>query len=147
MKSRRHALILRAISEERIENQDRLRAALARHGVEVTQATLSRDLRELGLVKLSDPAGGGFYARPEEASLRPALEKLLPALLLSVDGVGPMIVLKTAEGAAGAVTAALDQAGWEDVIGTIAGDDTILMITRSERARILVADRIKAIIG
>ena len=146
MKTRRHALILRVISDERIENQDRLRAALARHGVDVTQATLSRDLRELGLVKLSDPAGGGFYARPEESAPRPPLEKLLPALLLSVDGVGPLLVLKTAAGAAGAVTAALDQAGWEDVIGTIAGDDTILVVTRSERARMGVAERLKAII-
>ncbi|HSC58534.1 MAG TPA: arginine repressor [Gemmatimonadales bacterium] len=146
MKTRRHALILRVISEERIENQDRLRSALARHGVDVTQATLSRDLRELGLVKLSDPAGGGFYARPEDSTPRPPLEKLLPALLLSVDGVGPLVVLKTAAGAAGAVTAALDQAGWEDVIGTIAGDDTILVVTRSERARMGVAERLKAII-
>ena len=147
MKSRRHALILRVIGDERIENQDRLRAALARHGVEVTQATLSRDLRELGLVKLSDPAGGGFYARPEEAVARPPLEKLLPALLLSVDGVGPFVVLKTAEGSAGAVSAALDQAGWDDVLGTLAGDDTILVIARSERARIAVAERIRGIGG
>jgi transcriptional regulator of arginine metabolism len=147
MKTRRHALILRVISEERIDNQERLRAALARHGVAVTQATLSRDLRELGLVKLADPAGGSFYARPEEGGARPALRKLLPALLIGVDGVGPFVVLRTASGAAGAVTAALDQAGWEEVIGTLAGDDTILVITRSERQRKAVADRLKEFLG
>lgn len=147
MKSRRHTVILRVIAEERIENQHRLEAALARHGIKVTQATLSRDIRELGLVKLSDPSGGGFYARPEDASPRPALDKLLPALLRSVDGVGPFVVLKTAEGAAGAVTAALDQAGWDDVIGTIAGDDTILVITRSERVRMAVAARLNDLMG
>ncbi|MFI5235620.1 MAG: hypothetical protein ACHQXA_07920, partial [Gemmatimonadales bacterium] len=78
MKTRRHAVILRVITEERIESQDRLRSALQKHGVAVTQATLSRDLRELGLVKLSDPGGGSFSARPEENAPRPQLEKLLP---------------------------------------------------------------------
>lgn len=146
MKSRRHTVILRVIGEERIENQHQLEGALARHGVKATQATLSRDIRELGLVKLSDPSGGSFYARPEDAAPRPALEKLLPALLRSVDGVGPFVVLRTAEGAAGAVTAALDQAGWEEVIGTIAGDDTILVITRSERLRMAVAARLDGLI-
>jgi transcriptional regulator of arginine metabolism len=146
MKSRRHAVILRAIAEARIENQQQLAAALARHGVKATQATLSRDIRELGLVKLSDPGGGAFYARPEDAAPRPALAKIFTTLLLSVDGVGPFVVLRTAAGAAGAVTAALDQAGWEEVIGTIAGDDTILVITRSERLRMVVAERIGALV-
>lgn len=147
MKSRRHALILRVVTEERIENQDRLRAALARHGLEVAQATLSRDLRELGLVKLGDPAGGSFYARPGEVAARPPLEKLLPALVRSVDGVGPFVVLRTAEGSAGTVSAALDQARWDEVLGTLAGDDTILVITRSERLRLVVAERIRGIVG
>ena len=149
MKSRRHALILKLISDERIENQESLRDALMRNGVSATQATLSRDLRELGLVKLADPAGGSFYARPGDgagaAGPKPQLARLLQTLLHSVDGVGPFVVLKTAPGSAGAVTAALDQAGWEEVIGTIAGDDTVLVITRSEKARKAVADRVRAL--
>lgn len=146
MKPRRHAAILRVIADERIENQQQLATALARHGVRTTQATLSRDIRELGLVKLSDPGGGAFYARPEDATPRPALARIFSTLLRSVDGVGPFVVLRTAAGAAGAVTAALDQAGWEEVIGTIAGDDTILVITRSERVRMQVAARIDALL-
>ena len=147
MKPRRHALILKLITEERIENQESLRDGLMRQGVSATQATLSRDLRELGLVKLADPAGGSFYARPGDTAAasgpKPQLARLLQSLLHSVDGVGPFVVLKTAPGSAGAVTAALDQAGWEEVIGTIAGDDTVLVITRSEKARKVVADRVR----
>ena len=151
MKPRRHALILKLITDERIANQEELKAALQRQGMEATQATLSRDLRELGLVKLADPAGGSFYARPGDAAgsagPKPQLTKLLQSLLHTVDGVGPFVVLKTAPGAAGAVSAALDQAGWEEVIGTIAGDDTVLVITRSDRARKGVADRVRKLVG
>ena len=99
----------------------------------VTQATLSRDIRELGLAKLADPQGGAYYAHPHRAAVRPDLAQVLPALLVSVDGVGPLLVLKTASGSAGAITEALDQAGWAEIIGTIAGDDTVLVITRSQR--------------
>jgi transcriptional regulator of arginine metabolism len=147
MKSRRHTLILKLIGEHRIENQEALKDALFRNGIPATQATLSRDLRELGLVKLADPAGGSFYARPGDAAgaagPKPQLARLLQSLLHSVDGVGPFVVLRTAAGSAGAVTAALDQAGWEEVIGTIAGDDTVLVITRSDRLRKVVADRVR----
>jgi transcriptional regulator of arginine metabolism len=151
MKPRRHALILKLITDERIANQEALKAALLRQGMEATQATLSRDLRELGLVKLADPAGGSFYARPGEAagagSPKPPLAKLLQSLLHAVDGVGPFVVLKTSPGSAGAVSAALDQAGWEEVVGTIAGDDTVLVITRSERARKGVAERARKLMS
>lgn len=142
MKIRRHAAILRVVRDRRIGNQDELREALTSEAIIVTQATLSRDIRELGLAKLVD-AHGAYYAYPPEGGVRPDLSQLLPALLVSVDGVGPLLVLKTASGSAGAVTAALDQAGWSEVIGTIAGDDTVLVITRSERKRGVVADRLR----
>jgi transcriptional regulator of arginine metabolism len=151
MKPRRHALILKLITDERIANQEELRSALFRQGLAATQATLSRDLRELGLVKLADPSGGSFYARPSEAlgagGPKPQLARLLQTLLHSVDGVGPFVVVRTAAGSAGAVSAALDQAGWDEVIGTIAGDDTVLVITRSERARKVVGDRLRKLTG
>lgn len=151
MKPRRHALILKLIADERIENQDALKDALFRNGISATQATLSRDLRELGLVKLADPAGGSFYARPGDGAgatgPKPQLARLLQSLLHSVDGVGPFVVLRTAAGSAGAVTAALDQAGWEEIIGTIAGDDTVLVITRSEKSRREVAERVRKLTG
>ena len=125
MKIQRHAAILRVVRERRIESQDELREALAAEGFTVTQATLSRDIRELGLAKLA---------------------QVLPALLVSVDGVGPLLVLKTASGSAGAVTEALDQAGWGEVMGTIAGDDTVLVIARSPKLREAIASRIQSLV-
>ncbi len=146
MKIQRHAAILKVVRDRRIESQDELREALAAEGFNVTQATLSRDIRELGLAKLSDPQGGAFYTHPHRAAVRPDLAQILPTLLVSVDGVGPFVVLKTASGSAGAVTEALDQAGWEEIMGTIAGDDTVLVITRSQRLRETVATRIQGFV-
>jgi transcriptional regulator of arginine metabolism len=146
VKIQRHAAILRVVRERRIESQDELREALATEGFVVTQATLSRDIRELGLAKLADPQGGAFYTHPHRAAVRPDLAQVLPALLVSVDGVGPLLVLKTASGSAGAITEALDHAGWAEVIGTIAGDDTVLVITRSQRLRETIAARIQALV-
>jgi transcriptional regulator of arginine metabolism len=146
MKIQRHAAILRVVREQRIESQDDLREALAAEGFVVTQATLSRDIRELGLAKLADPQGGAYYAHPHRAALRPDLAQVLPALLVSVDGVGPLLVLKTASGSAGADTEALDQAGWNEVMGTIAGDDTVLVITRSPKLREAIASRIQSLV-
>jgi len=145
MKLQRHAAILRVIREKRIESQDGLREALVSEGINVTQATLSRDIRELGLAKLVDPQGGSYYANPNEGSLRPDLGHVLPALLVSVEGTGPLIVLKTATGGAPAVAAALDQAGWKEIIGTLAGDDTLLVIARNPRMRQLVEARLAAL--
>lgn len=143
MKLERHAAILRAIRARRIRNQDELRSALAEAGVSATQATLSRDIHELGLVKVSD-AEGVFYGTGTDAgALRPDLGQLVRALLVSSDGVGPLLVLRTAAGSAGALTAAIDGAGWSEVIGTIAGDDTVLVVTRGPREREAVAERLR----
>ncbi|MFL5547346.1 MAG: arginine repressor, partial [Gemmatimonadales bacterium] len=106
MKTQRQAAILRVIRERRIESQDELKDALASVGIVVTQATLSRDIRELGLAKLAD-SGGAYYAHPHRGAVRPELGQVLPTLLVSIDGVGPFLVLKTASGSAGAVTEAL----------------------------------------
>ena len=145
MKTQRQAAILRVIRERRIESQDDLKDALASVGIVVTQATLSRDVRELGLAKLAD-SGGAYYAHPHRGAVRPELGQVLPTLLVSIDGVGPFVILKTASGSAGAVTEALDQAGWTEIIGTIAGDDTVLVITRNQRFRKAIANRIEALV-
>lgn len=145
MKLQRHATILRIVREKRIESQDGLRESLASEHITVTQATLSRDIRELGLAKLVDPQGGSYYANPNEGSLRPDLSQVLPTLLVSVEGTGPIIVIKTATGGAPAVAAALDQAGWKEIIGTLAGDDTLLIIARNPRMRQLVEARLAAL--
>ena len=146
MKTQRHAAILRVVRDRRIESQDELREALAEGGFVVTQATLSRDIRELGLAKLADPEGGAYYTHPHRGAVRPELGQVLPTLLVGVDGVGPFLVLKTASGSAGTVTEALDQAGCTEIIGTIAGDDTVLVVTRNQRVRREIAKRIEAMV-
>jgi transcriptional regulator of arginine metabolism len=145
MKVQRQNSILKIVREQRIGSQDDLRGALSREGFEATQATVSRDIRELGLAKLSD-ADGGYYAVPRSDGLRPDLGSVLPSLLVSIEGVGPMLVIKTVAGSAGAVAVAVDQARWKEVMGTLAGDDTALIIARSQRDREAVADRLRALI-
>jgi transcriptional regulator of arginine metabolism len=149
MKTQRHAAILRLVGRERVGNQEQLRELLHGEGFDVTQATLSRDIRELGLAKVSAPDGGSHYSPSAEAGsqIRPHLEQLLPTMLVSAEGVGPLLVLKTATGAAQALALAVDGAGWTEIIGTIAGDDAILVITRGERARRAIQSRLKELAG
>ncbi|MBI2071601.1 MAG: arginine repressor [Gemmatimonadetes bacterium] len=143
MKAQRHAAILKLIQKHRVQSQEQLRAMLHADGIDVTQATLSRDIRELRLAKVPHPDGGSSYAVPAQVeTLRPPLHQLLPTLLLSLDGVGNLLVAKTPSGAASALTEALDAQAWPEVVGTIAGDNTILIIAKSERARRAVAQRL-----
>lgn len=149
MKTQRHAAIVRIIRRDTVGSQEQLRELLHAEGIEVTQATLSRDIRELGLAKVAAPDGGSHYAESGEGAsgVRPHLEQLLPTMLVSAEGVGPLLVLKTTTGGAQALALAVDGAGWNEVIGTIAGDDAILVITRSERARRGVQSRIRELAG
>jgi arginine repressor len=149
MKTQRHAAILKIVRSETVASQEQLRELLKAEGFDVTQATLSRDIRELGLAKVAAPDGGSHYAPPPEAgtAIRPHLGQLLPAVLVSVDGVGPLLVVKTPAGGAQGLGLAIDAAGWTEIIGTIAGDDAVLIITKSERARRAVQTRIKELAG
>lgn len=149
MKTQRHAAILRIVRAQTVTSQERLRELLKAEGFDVTQATLSRDIRELGLAKVAAPDGGSHYAPPPEGGVapRPHLEQLLPRMLVAVDGVGPLLVVKTPPGGAQALGLAIDGAGWTEVIGTIAGDDAVLVITRSERARRAVMTRLREAAG
>jgi transcriptional regulator of arginine metabolism len=149
MKTQRHAAILKIVRSQSVASQEQLRELLQAEGFDVTQATLSRDIRDLGLAKLAAPDGGSHYAPPLESggAIRPQLHQVLPTLLVSVDGVGPLVVLKTPAGGAQALGLAVDAAGWTEIIGTIAGDDAVLVITRSERARRAVETRLKEAAG
>lgn len=149
MKTQRHAAILRIVRQDTVGSQEQLRERLKAEGFAVTQATLSRDIRELGLAKVAAPDGGSHYSASADgnAGVRPHLEQLLPTMLVSAEGVGPLLVLKTTTGGAQALGLALDGAGWNEIIGTIAGDDAILVITRSERARRAVQVRIQELAG
>jgi transcriptional regulator of arginine metabolism len=147
-KARRHAAVLRLVREHRIPSQERLRELLLKAGFDVTQATLSRDIHELGLLKVPGSDGVACYAAPEDEILPPPLlAALAPQLLLRTAGVGPLLVLTTPTGSASALAAALDHEEWPEVLGTIAGDDTVLMITRSPAERRRLEKRIAAVTG
>jgi transcriptional regulator of arginine metabolism len=148
MKAQRQTVILRLVRQQRVESQEHLRELLAAEGIEVTQATLSRDIRELRLAKVADAAGGSRYAAPAEgAAVRPPLHQLLPTLLLSLHGVGPLLVVKTPSGSASTLAESLDAEGWSEIVGTIAGDNTILIISASPRAQRALSTRLRELAG
>ncbi len=148
MKTQRQAAILRLVREKRVQSQEQLRELLEAEGFTVTQATLSRDIRELRLAKVADPRGGSYYAvQPEGSAVRPPLSQLLPTLLLSAQGVGNLVVAKTPSGSASAVAEALDAENWPGMVGTIAGDNTILIVAQSERAQRQILARLKSLAG
>src|SRR5438132_11661447 len=131
MKTQRHAAILEIVRCDKVASQEQLRERLKAEGFDVTQATLSRDIRDLGLAKVAAPDGGSHYAPPPESGpgIRHHLDQVLPAMLVSMDGVGPLLVVKTPAGGAQAPGLATDGAGWGEIIGAVAGDDRMLVIT------------------
>lgn len=141
MKARRQSVILDAVRRERVRSQEQLRRTMRAAGFDVTQATLSRDIRELGLVK--GGADGAYQAppRPESngQSAKSALQRSLTEHLLRIDRVQQLILLRTGLGQAQALCVALDAARLPGVVGTLAGEDTILVVAPdARRARTLV---------
>jgi transcriptional regulator of arginine metabolism len=140
----RQQLILQLIENGNMASQEDLRRALARHSQRVTQATLSRDIHELGIVKT-----GEGYARAQagaEAGL-PSAERLVREFVLSVREAQNQLVVKTSVGSAQPVAAALDAEGWEESLGSIAGDDTILIICESKNDAERLANRIREMLA
>jgi transcriptional regulator of arginine metabolism len=136
MKARRQALILEMIDREPLHSQELLARRLQQRGFEVTQATISRDIKELGLVKR---AGDGAYQRPGAETPDPetalaALERAAGEFLLNVERVQQLVVIRTGRGQAQVLAEALDRARLHEAVGTIAGDDTILVVARGARA-------------
>jgi transcriptional regulator of arginine metabolism len=146
----RHAAILELIDARAVSSQEELRRLLRQRGWDVTQSTLSRDVHELRLARLPT-ADGVQYARAnrrsEEDEARPTLETLLPQLLTTIDGVNELLVLRTPPGSAHTVAIAFDASPPPEVVGTIAGDDTILVVCRSAAARERLARRVRALAG
>ncbi len=140
----RHNRITELISNEPIYTQEELRRRLTQGGIHVNQATLSRDLRELGLVKTVN--GYALPATVEEDGL-PALEHLLTEFVIDVRDAENLLVLKTTPGSAQPVAAALDSSEWPELVGTIAGDDTILIVTKSKQICQKVANRVRETIS
>jgi transcriptional regulator of arginine metabolism len=143
-KPERHTAIRELVQTHRVGSQEQLRELLEERGFDVTQATLSRDVRELRLIKVHDPEGGTHYSMPPEAwDNAPALTRLLPALYLGAEGTGNLLVVKTMMGGAQAVAEAIDWEEWPEVLGTLAGDDTILLILREPAQLPLVQRRLE----
>jgi transcriptional regulator of arginine metabolism len=135
MKTRRQALIVDIVQRESIRNQEQLRRRVKAEGFDVTQATLSRDIRELGLVK-----GGpeGAYQTPMQVEASPVtatstLQRALAEFLARVDRVQQLVLLRTGPGQAQLLAVAIDRARLPEVVGTVAGDDTILVIAPDTR--------------
>ena len=142
----RHNTILALLEEQELHNQDELRRALARKGIKVTQATLSRDIRDLQLIKTAQ----GYRTQQAEAAADPALpsaDRLVREFVREVREAQNLLVLKTSIGSAQPVAAALDAEEWPDVVGTVAGDDTILVISDENRSAQKLAQRIRELIA
>jgi transcriptional regulator of arginine metabolism len=143
----RQGQILKVLAGPPVGSQDELRRQLVHLGVRVTQATLSRDLRELRLVKTAEGYRPLSAATAEETSSIPALARAVKEFLLDVRPAQNMLVLKTPPGGAQPIAAALDAERWKEVAGTLAGDDTVLIITPSRAARAVVQKRIEEMLG
>lgn len=145
-KSDRQAAILELIGRHAVRSHEDLRLLLARRGIDATQATLSRDLRDMGVVRVPGE-DGARYALPEMVAGegKPSLESLLPQLFSRIDGVGELVVLHTLASGAQPISEAIDAASWREVLGTVAGENTILIICRSAAARQSVTSRLSGL--
>jgi transcriptional regulator of arginine metabolism len=146
MKARRQSLIIEIVQREPIRSQEQLRRRVKAKGFDVTQATLSRDIRELGLMK--GGADGAYQApaqpsAPSASAATAVLQRAMAEYLARVDRVQQMVLLRTGPGQAPLLGVALDRAQLPEVVGTIAGDDTILVIAPDVRRARTLEKRIK----
>ena len=145
----RQKAVRELVTTHAVGSQEDLRRLLNARGVDVTQATLSRDIHDLGLARISGD-NGVRYVVPESLSDdedKPLLDNLLPQLFSRIDGVGELVVLHTVRSGAQPIAEAIDQEGFAEVLGTIAGDDTILIVTRSAEARVALTERLLSLAG
>ncbi|MEM1185543.1 MAG: hypothetical protein AAGI53_11170 [Planctomycetota bacterium] len=141
-RAERHHLIEGIFGQGAVRSQDELRRRLAEQGTQVTQATLSRDLRELGVVK-----GPDGYRIPTHGFTEPERDRALREFVTSVEAVAQLVVVRTGPGQAQLVAARLDDDPFAEMAGTIAGDDTIFIAARSLPAARTVADRLGSLAG
>lgn len=146
VKARRQAKILEVIKTRVIETQEELAAALAAEGIPVTQATISRDIKELQLNKVPTPDGRYRYALPEEpAGSWDKRRRIFKEAVLSIDFSGNLVVLKSLPGTAQGVAAAVDHLDVREIIGTVAGDDTVIVVVKPADAAGEVAERLRGL--
>lgn len=149
MKISRHAKIIELISQYDIETQEELAEYLNKAGFKVTQATVSRDIRDLKLTKVSVGAGKQKYIvhRQEEPEMSEKYIRVLRDGYVSMDMAQNILVIKTVSGMAMAVAVAVDSMKWNEVVGCIAGDDTIMCAIRTVEDTVAVMDKIRKIIS
>ncbi len=147
---KRDRLLLEIVARYPVKTQSGLVTALRRAGVMVTQATVSRDIRRLGLIKV--PTGAGSYRYQAPASVRPPagdagarLRRAFADYLVNVEEGSGLVLVKTTFGSAGAVAEAIDVAAWPEVAGTVAGDNTILVVPRRPAQRAVLLRRLRAL--
>jgi len=150
LKSVRHSKIKEIIENRPIETQDELAEALRNLGIDVTQATVSRDIKELLLVKVPTGDGNYRYAFPQHQAVtisQSRLEKVFQDSVIGIDNSLNLIVLKTYPGSANTVASAIDSSKWTEIIGTVAGDDTICIIVKPPEAVEQVLERFKSLLA
>jgi len=151
MKDQRLNVIREVLSSSPVENQDELRRKLRRRGIDVTQATLARDIRELRLMKgpggYALPNGHGIAAAVDEVDAPASVKEMLDSFGLRVQQAMNQVVIKTVMGGAQPVAAALDREAWPEVVGTVAGDDTILVICPDVRRAGEILARIRTMLS
>ncbi|MDD6638593.1 MAG: arginine repressor [Lachnospiraceae bacterium] len=148
MKTKRQTKILELIQKHDIETQEELSAYLTREGFQVTQATVSRDIRELKLTKIAMDNGRQRYAVLSDADTGMA-EKLVRVLregFVSMDYAGNILVIKTVSGMASAVGAAVDAIKLSEIIGSIAGDDTLMCVIRTEEDAVNIMNKLRKLV-
>jgi transcriptional regulator of arginine metabolism len=150
-KNQRQHRITKLLESQPVTNQAQLVALLAEQGIEATQTTVSRDLEDLGAVKVRLPGGETAYALPELPTQQIApedhLRRVLGEWVVEVAHSGNLVVLRTPPGSAHVVGSALDRSGLEEVIGTVAGDDTVLVIVEEHFGGAPMADRLRDVAG
>lgn len=148
MKAARHSMIMEIIRNNEIETQEQLCLELLKAGIQVTQATVSRDIKELRLVKVMASSGKYCYAIMD-AEKNPMLKRFMRIFsetVISIVHTGNQIVIKTISASAGATAEAIDSLNWPEVLGTIAGDNTLLVIVNSAKNVKDVIDRFNSLI-
>lgn len=146
MKSKRHEKILEIIKNKDIETQEELAEELKKLGFDVTQATVSRDIKNLKLLKMQSSTGSYRYVVPtkEASNISDKLANILSNAVTHVENVDKMVVVKTFTGGASAAAEAIDTLGFEDIAGTVAGDNTIFILVRTLSGAEEIVDRIKS---
>ena len=146
MKTARHAMVLELIQKYDIETQDELAEYLRKNGFDVTQATVSRDIKDLRLIKVLGDHGGYKYATVEKAEtgLLDRFLRMFSHSVISVSSTGTLVVLKTIAGSASVAGEAIDTLRWPEILGSIAGDNTIFVAVRSPEEVPLVVDKFRS---